>query len=319
MYRLILGLLLGLLALSGCAPRAYTPDPATAPTVTTPVLAAALPAPTPTPVIPPTPAPAPAANPYDSVGCGATPPGVPLASITLNGVERSFITHIPATYDPTIASPLIFAFHGRTNTNAQARAYFGIEAALPEAIVVYPSGIWQGGGFTYADAGDPPGALRDYALVDEILRLTRQYYCVDSRQVYAVGHSLGAWFATSLACARAGTVRAVVALAGGMAVSNCPTGVAAMILHNPNDRLVPVAQGYKARDTLVALNGAVTSPQAAENDSLRALRCERYAHALNPVMWCPHDINYSYNGNYYPHTWPNEMGSAIATFFHMLN
>ena len=114
---------------------------------------------------------------------------------------------LPSPYQRGRPYPLIVAFHGRTNTNAQARDYFGLEAtASPPAIFVYPAGLRDASGqFTWSDPGDQSGALRDFALFDTIVSDLAERFCVDLDAVFVVGHSLGASFANSLACARGGS------------------------------------------------------------------------------------------------------------------
>ena len=203
---------LGLWALSSCIPatRSEQAPPAQAPTpVATPVDVPV------EPVVESVPSPV-------TSGCGAAAPGAPLQSVTVNGLERSFILHVPATYDPNRPHELIFAFHGRTNSNAQVQQYFGLEAAFPNALILYPQGIQLATGFTWADPGDAPENLRDYALFDELLRVTQLMYCVDASRVYAVGHSLGGYFAADLGCARATSVRAVALLGAGVQARAAP-------------------------------------------------------------------------------------------------
>jgi polyhydroxybutyrate depolymerase len=267
----------------------------------------------------PTSQPQPTSSPQSSTasyGCGRTALGAPLASVMVNGLERSFISYIPANYDSRKAYPIIFAFHGRTNSNAQVRQYFGLEAAMPEAIILYPSGLKNSQGFSWANQGDDGNALRDYALFDELLRITSFYYCVNTSRVFVVGHSLGAYFANSVACARAGVVRAVASLAGGLQTSQCHSSVASLLFHNPNDNLVAISEGEKARDIFMAADG-VSRQGVAANGVLAEFNCTWYL-GNTPVVWCPHGFSTSYDGSYYPHTWPDKTATAIATFFSSL-
>jgi polyhydroxybutyrate depolymerase len=306
----LLGLfvLLSLIA-SACAPRMTAPPPqppqTSQPTTQpqTPQQEPQQPASTPTPTT-------------TASGCNKTPPGTPLTSISVGGLERTFISYIPATYDPKKSYPLIVAFHGRTNSNAQVREYFGLERAMPEAIILYPSGLKNGGSFTWADQGDDGNTLRDYVLFDELLRITSFYYCVNTSRVFVVGHSLGAYFANSVACARAGTVRAVASLAGGLQTFQCRSAVASLLLHNPNDNLVAISEGEKARDTFMTTDN-VSRQGAAVGGVLGEFNCTWYS-GNNPVVWCPHGFSTSYDGSYYPHTWPDKTAQAIAYFFSSL-
>jgi polyhydroxybutyrate depolymerase len=248
-------------------------------------------------------------------GCGKTSPGASPASVMVGGLERPFITYIPATYDANKSYPLVVAFHGRTNSNVQVREYFGLEAAMPESIILYPSGLKNGDSYTWTNDGEEGNTLRDYALFDELLRVMSYYYCVDSKKVFVVGHSLGAYFANSVACARAGVIKAVASLAGGIQTSVCRGAVAALLLHNPNDNLVAISEGEKALNMFVGVSGA--SQGSSTSGVLASFNCTWYSGSL-PVVWCPHGFNTRYDGSYYPHTWPDDTAKAMAYFFQTL-
>lgn len=91
-----------------------------------------------------------------------------------------------------------------------------------------------------------------------------------------------------------------------------------MILHHPDDRLVPFRVGERVRDAFRTANDnggvpAVPTPHPA----LAALHCVRFGdrNAENPVTWCPHDDATGPGGRYYPHTWPDGTAAAIHAFF----
>jgi hypothetical protein len=130
----------------------------------------------------------------------------------------------------------------------------------------------------------------------------------------AVGHSVGASYSTSLGCLRGDKIRAVAALGGGISADGCSSKVAAMILHNPEDNLVPFTEGERARDTFLEQNGLPLGPAATEPE---AFNCSRYgsAETLYPVVWCLQPVSTESDGSYYPHTWPDGLGAAVMTFF----
>ena len=261
--------------------------------------------------------PAAAAPAQPSVGCGTAPPARPPAAVRVGGRWRGVIVAVPDSYDPTRPHAVTVAFHGRTNSNAQVRRYFNLERnADGPTIFVYPAGR-QGrdGRYTWADPGDRPGALRDFALFDAALDAVARRYCIDRGAVHVVGHSLGASFANSLACARGAVIRGVATVGGGIArPADCSGPVAAMVLHNPRDRLVPVSEGYRVRRSLLAQNGFDTGSVPAEP---RRFNCRRYGpeDAANPVLWCPHADDRTRTGRFYPHQWPAGTGAAIMGFF----
>ena len=224
---------------------------------------------------------------------------------------------------PTSASAaprdLVIAFHGRTNDAEQARRYFGLDAALPEAIIVYPHALPAGSGtFGWSAPGDAPDRLRDFALVDAIIDDFGSDHCIDVDRVFVVGHSLGASFANDVACHLGDRIRGVASVAGGVQGGPCVGRTAALILHHPDDRLVPVVAGEQVRDAFRATNDLAEAPAGpTAQPALADLRCRRYGgdDVAHPVVWCLHDDATGPGGRYYPHTWPGGAARAIAAFF----
>jgi polyhydroxybutyrate depolymerase len=255
-----------------------------------------------------------------SAGCGKAPPRVAPASVAVDGLQRDFITAIPKAYDRRVPHDLILAFHGLTNSNAEVRRYYDLERhAQRPTVFVYPSGLPAGGGRrSWSDPGDPAAALRDYALFDAIVARFEAAYCIDRGRVFAVGHSLGAWFVNSLGCARGGNLRATGTVGGGVSRSECTGPVAAVVVHNPKDRLVDFAHGEEVRDLLLRRNGLAQPGQPVPGAG--DFNCVRYGGAdhRNPVLWCPHTRDLTRTGRFYPHQWPAETGSLIMGFFDTL-
>ena len=251
-----------------------------------------------------------------SGGCDEPEPPAPPTSLKVDGRRRGLITVVPAGYRSDVPHRLVIAFHGRTNSNEMARGYFHLEETVRgPTIFVYPSGLRRrDGSYSWSDPKDPAEALPDLDLFDALVARISSLYCIDRTQIFAVGHSLGAWYANSLACARPGVLRAVGTIAGSVRLSNCRGGVAALLFHNPRDRHVNYHYGLEARDLLRARNG-VESP--TRHLSLDGFACQRYggAAASNPVLWCPYTQNLGHSGRYYPHHWPEGAGRAIMDFF----
>jgi polyhydroxybutyrate depolymerase len=243
-----------------------------------------------------------------SSGCGVA--SELLSAFTSSGGTRSVITDVPENYDPNTPYKIVFAFHGRTSDNAQVQRYYDLDSEPSNTIFVYPAGLSDGGGFTWANAENAV----DTQLFDDLLNTYASNYCVDLSKVYVVGHSLGASYTTSLGCLRGDRIRAVAALGGGISASECVGKVAAMILHNPEDNLVPLSEGERARDVFLAQNALPLEPVPTEPSEFN---CTRYGseETLYPVVWCLQPFSDSYNGEFYPHTWPQGAGSAIMEFF----
>ena len=136
--------------------------------------------------------------------------------------------------------------------------------------------------------------------------------------MFVVGHSLGASFANSLACARGSVIRGVGSVAGRIWDAECNGPTAAMLMHNPEDDLVPVSRGVHARDHAIAQNGLDATSRACEPSSLNC-SCYGSPEDAYPVVWCPHDQNETRSGRFYPHLWPDGAGAAVMGFFESLS
>jgi polyhydroxybutyrate depolymerase len=251
-----------------------------------------------------------------STAC-ATPAAGPIPDrLIVDGQERTFLIRVPEG-GATAPRDLVLAFHGRTNDAERARRYFHLDAALPDAVIVYPRARPAGPGtFAWSAPGDPAERLRDFALVHGIVDAVGQAHCIDLERVFVVGHSLGASFANDVACRLGDRIRAVASVAGGVQGGPCVAATAALILHHPDDHLVPLSAGAWVRDAFRAANGLATAPAApTEEPDLSRLRCVRYDHPRYPVVWCPHDDATAPGGRYDPHTWPDGAAAAIAAFF----
>ena len=254
-----------------------------------------------------------------SAGCGKNKPSPTPTSSVVNGLTRNYITVIPNSYDKDTPIKLIFAFHGRTNSNEMVRGYYKVEqASNGKAIMIYPSGLpEETSPRGWSDPGDPADKLRDYALFDKLLEEFSNNYCIDLDQVYVVAHSLGAWFTNSLGCFRGNVIRAIGTVGGGTTLGNCTGPVAAIVMHNPKDRLVPFSHGETARNQLISQNQCSQNTVPVEP---RNYNCVAYQNCNEnaPLIWCPHNDDTAYNGSYYPHTWPDNAGSEIWKFFESL-
>ncbi len=254
-----------------------------------------------------------------SVGCGKAKPSPTPTSSVVDGRIRNYITVIPSGYSVNTPIKFIFAPHGRTNSNEMVRGYYKVEqASAGKAIIVYPSGLpEETSPRSWSYPGDPSDDLRDFALFDQIIEDFTSKYCIDLDHIYVVGHSLGAWFTNTLSCARGDVIRAIGSVGGGTTINDCTGPVAAMVMHNPADRLAPFHTGEAARDQLLIQNqcGANTLPtQPSQYNCVAYQNCNSVAN----LVWCPHNDDTGHGGVYYPHTWPDNAGQEIWKFFESL-
>lgn len=246
-------------------------------------------------------------------GCAqAAAEGSP-TNIQVGGKPRGLITVIPEKYDSTQRHRLIIAFHGRTNPAVRVRGYYDLERyAKTPTIFVYPRGVADAQGrFSWWVPGEGANELRAYALFDAIRARFMQDYCIG--EIFLVGHSLGASIVNNLGCARGEFIRAIATVAGGTRRLTCSGLVAAMLIHNPDDRLVSIRFGRSARDHFLAYGGYTGTPQPEE---FMGVGCVRHAEITGgfPLLWCLSDQDTTHRGRYYSHQWPSGTGQWVMAF-----
>ena len=253
----------------------------------------------------------PAAAALPSLGCGQGMPVPPPATFVVDGVERQAIVVVPAEYRPDHPLPLVFAFHGRTNDHARLRRYLELEnAATTPTIFVYPAAVRaHEGGFSWAA---PDGHSLDFGLFDRMVAELGRIYCIDRSRVFVVGHSLGASFANSLACARAAKLAGFATVAGGIDQQHCAGRVPGILFHNPRDDLVPMAEGAHARDVLL---GAAMAASWPVNETIEGFPCQRAGRLRSLLLWCLYRQDVTAKGRYSPHQWPEGASRLIMSFF----
>ncbi len=249
------------------------------------------------------------ASAIDAASCpqgGAT--GVMNDTITVRDQAREYTLAVPADYDATTPYPLVFAWHGRGSSAAQARSYFGIEeAAAGAAILVYPQGL------PIASIGNDTGweltaSGVDVAFFDALLARVTSDYCIDATRVFSAGHSFGGYMSNELACVRGDQLRAIASIAGGGPFNPCTSsGTAAWIVHGSLDSVVAISEGISSREHWRAANAcAQTSAPTPPSPCQLYAECE----ADHPLIWCEHD-----EPAYAGHGWPTFVVTGVWAFF----
>lgn len=179
-------------------------------------------------------------------------PGDTTRSIFYEGIERTYILHIPVGYDATQPVPLVLAFHGiGLNAEEMIRiSGFSKQADISGFVVVYPNGTgekqsWNGGhccGEAARDNVDDVGFVR--ALIAELSSLIN----IDPGRIYVTGFSNGAIMAYRLACELSDRIAAIGPVGATQALEDmqaCRPGRAVPVIHfhGTNDRLNPYEGG----------------------------------------------------------------------------
>ena len=142
-------------------------------------------------------------------------------TIVSAGQKRTYLLHVPPTYDPTRPTPLVVSLHGAAAWPAQQMnlTRWNQMADKQGFMVVYPSG---GGRIWHVDRG--PGRSDDVQFIVDLLDTLQARYAIDSTRIYVNGFSLGGGMTFVLSCTLADRIAAVgmVAAAQTLPYSWCP-------------------------------------------------------------------------------------------------
>ncbi len=244
----------------------------------------------------------------------ALKPGDHYRTLKHRNQERSYVVHVPKSYDPKKPTSVVLVFHGATMDGRQMVDFCGLNATADEAgfIAVYPDGqlkTWNAGGLVF-NRND------DVGFTGKILDELETVLNVDKKRVYACGLSNGAMMCYRLAAEMSERIAAIAPVAGTLAINNCKPKrpVPVIHFHGTADYLVPLDGpnknlprliNFKSVDvtiqTWVKLNGCMAKPETTElpakKDKLKVTR-----KAYNNGMKGAEVVLYLINGG--GHTWP---------------
>ena len=257
-----------------------------------------------------------------SAGCGLDNPPSGSLSLSVQGQDAQYVVSIPASYDPLVAYPLGFAFHGRNRTGPQCQAgdCAGFQSVMEDqAVLVYMTSL---GGTGWE--GDTERDL-NVAFFEAVLALLKETYCIDVGRIFVAGTSSGAHFTNILACRYGDELSAAAPVAGFMPeTTGCVGNVAALVIHGVDDYHVTFASGEEARDFYLMQNGCTNEsvPPVAEAHNRVVMNRESHecvtyqgCDPAFPVVWCEHSEG-GYDGS--THGWPLFGGQQIWDFVQAL-
>ncbi len=215
-------------------------------------------------------------------------PGNTTRSLVFDGMERTYILHIPPGYDASEPVPLVLAFHGITlDANEMIRiSGFNVQSDTSGFIVAYPNASgeqksWNGGhccGEAAINNVDDVGFVR--ALIAEL----STFLAIDSKRIYATGFSNGAIMVYRLACEMSDQIAAIGPVSATQAledIENCRPARPMPVIHfhgtddDPNPYNGGVTPGgvqfisvAEAIQFWVEFNGCPLEPQRNESESI---------------------------------------------------
>ena len=177
------------------------------------------------------------------------------------GIDRTYILHVPPSYDGTRQTPLVLNLHGFGSNARQQAIYSGFPAKGDREgfIVVTPDGTgdprhWNYPGISGAD---------DIAFMRDLLDHVETDLCIDAKRVFVSGMSNGAAMSSFIACAMPDRITAIAPVAATAYPPACA-----------DVRAIPVISFRGTEDPCVPFDGGTSTcgmrlPVAPVEDVMR--------------------------------------------------
>ncbi|HEY5956961.1 MAG TPA: PHB depolymerase family esterase, partial [Polyangiaceae bacterium] len=139
------------------------------------------------------------------------PAGDTTETLQVGTTTRSYVLHVPSTYDGNKPVPLIVDFHALQGSGARQRSTSPYPAQTdPEGVVMaFPSGLSGPSGAAWNFGPCCVAKVDDVAFVRAMVARIQSAACIDAKRVYAVGISIGGGMAHYLGCRAADVFAAV--------------------------------------------------------------------------------------------------------------
>ena len=177
-------------------------------------------------------------------------PGRP-GTLTVGGLNRTYLVHVPEGHDPRTPMPVVLALHGATMNGPMMAWFSGLNQKADEAgfIAVYPNGTGSFSSFTWNGGNCCGSAMQnnvdDVAFISALLDDLMATYHIDPRRIYATGMSNGAIMAYRLASELSDRIAAIAPVAGSMGteISQPKRPVSVLHFHGTMDEYIPFLGG----------------------------------------------------------------------------
>ncbi|WP_345949315.1 prolyl oligopeptidase family serine peptidase [Mucilaginibacter sp. PAMB04274] len=236
------------------------------------------------------------------------PTSVAIRQWTINGITREATLYVPGTAKSKL-TPVIFLFHGHGGNMKEMYRSHDFSKLWPEAIIVVPQGLKTPGQLVDR-AGNKAGWQqvpgdsndRDILFFDEMLSSLQREYQIDTKRIYATGHSNGGSF-TYLLWAMRGGVFAAVAPSAAVAFRFNDMLKPKPVMHimGETDLLVKPAWQERQLRTLLKVNNCLTTGEPFGRFS-----------TLYPSLSLTPVVLFSHPGG---HAYPEEANTAVISFF----
>ena len=174
---------------------------------------------------------------------GVAPGTSVVATLTSNGVQRSYRLHAPASSPAGAPPPLVVVLHG-ANGNAgrvELRYHWDSLSDRDGFFVVYPQGLLDQWNFAL-----DPRAADDVGFLTGVIDHLVLAFSLDPRRVYVAGMSSGAAMAYRLACAMSARIAALASVEGANPGCRPARPVSMVAVHGLADTQVSFASAQRS-------------------------------------------------------------------------
>ena len=177
------------------------------------------------------------------------PPGTSTQTIRSGDHTRTYLLHVPASYDGTTRAPVVLMFHGLggdPQTVLDATGMVG-RADADGTILVVPLGRGEPARWTFRKPASDPSS--DLAFVHDLVGQVQRTACTDPDRLFAAGFSNGSALTLALACDGTTPFAAYAAVSGPYYEPRCDDAPQASIIyfHGTADTTVP----FGGADTVI--------------------------------------------------------------------
>lgn len=178
-------------------------------------------------------------------------------SIEHDGIQRTYILYVPATYSVSTPAPLVLNFHGYTSNSTEQMFYGDFRSISDTAgfLIVHPMGTLDGSNEPYWNAA-MGGSVDDLGFASALIDSLSAEYSINQDRIYSTGMSNGGFMSYYLACELGNKIAAIASVTGSM---NFGTFVGC----NPSHP-VPVMEIHGTADAVVNYNGSTGVKSIAE-------------------------------------------------------
>ena len=191
----------------------------------------------------------------DAITCpaAALPPGDTNQTVQVGTDSRTYVLHVPTAYTGATPVPLVLDFHALSGSGARERSASPYPAVTdPGGVVMaFPNGATGPAGTAWNVGPCCVTGVDDVAFARAVVTQVQSMACIDARQVYAVGVSMGGGMAYYLGCHAADVFAGIAPSAFDLLQENVGDCLP--------ERPITVISFRGSADTLVPYDGGASS------------------------------------------------------------